>query len=480
MYSRNRIGVILPAQDGTPINDDFISSIPPYVDHIYIVSNDSSSDVVDLSMAVSGSSRISILRSKEKTNGDFLLTPAFVRAVEDKMDVVAVMGGTGVNEARYIPSLIDPIVWGRADLTKVRSMASQGAGVMTDGATTDVQQVIPVSETKITSNYRQLIEALQKNIAISRPVLEVIRDSSENDPEKRILLAIPCFNEYLTIGSLVLRAQSCVNEILVVNDGSTDDTVAIAQRAGAKVLSHPKNLGYGAALNSCFEYARQNDFDVLIIMDGDGQHDPRYIPDFIRALTKKKADIIIGSRSNGQTSGIPLYRRFGMKVLDRFTSLASNTEIHDSQSGFRAYGRKAIEGIRIQNHGMSAGSEILSYVQDQKLKVQEIPIQVRYDIPNTSSMNPLSHGLEVLGNVINLIGYERPMLTFGISGGVATLFGLITGFYAFSIYHTTNRLPYGPSFISGILLVLGILLIVSGLILNTLVQILKRQKIVKA
>ena len=326
-------------------------------------------------------------------------------------------------------------------------------------------------------NYRELLEALRKNMAVSRQVLEVIRDNPEHESKKKILLAIPCYNEMLTIGSIILRGQHYVNEILVVDDGSTDDTVAVAQRAGAKVISHPKNMGYGTALISCFEYARQNDFDALIILDGDGQHDPGDIPDFVRALDQGDSDIVIGSRFLSKRSDIPLYRRFGMKLLDRFTSFASSTDISDSQSGYRAYGRKAIENIRIHNQDMSAGSEILAQIKDNNFQVRQIPIHVRYDVPSTSSQNPLSHGLTVLGNLINLIGYERPMLTFGLSGSVAILLGLIFGFNAFSEYYSTSRLPYGPSFLSGIFLILGLLLVISGLILNTLVQILNRQKI---
>jgi uncharacterized membrane protein YphA (DoxX/SURF4 family) len=166
-----------------------------------------------------------------------------------------------------------------------------------------------------------------------------------------------------------------------------------------------------------------------------------------------------------------------MKLLDKFTSFASATQISDSQSGYRAYGRRAIESIRIHDTDMGAGSEILAQIKENNLKVHEIPIQVRYDVPSASSQNPLSHGLKVLGNLINLIGYERPMLTFGLSGAVAILLGLIFGFNAFSEYYSTSKLPYGPSFMSGIFLILGLLLVISGLILNTLVQIMKRQKI---
>ena len=198
----------------------------------------------------------------------------------------------------------------------------------------------------------------------------------------KTIAAIPCYNEGLAIGSVVLKASRYVDEVLVVDDGSIDDTAEVAEAAGATVVAHGMNNGYGAAIRSCFDYAKQQNADIMVILDGDGQHDPSKIPDFVHALTTNGADIVIGSRflekkKNG--NGIPRYRIAGMKVLNMSTRAAGSIKTTDSQSGYRAYSRKAIEMMRITNPDMfiCAGSEILMQVKDHDLDVVEIPITAR-------------------------------------------------------------------------------------------------------
>ena len=140
----------------------------------------------------------------------------------------------------------------------------------------------------------------------------------------------------------------------------TDYTLPPQGEAGAVVVSHGVNKGYGAAIRSGFNYAKEHGLDVMVILDGGGQHDPSYIPDFIEASKTGKADVVIGSRFLEKNKTIPKYRIVGMKVLNVFTRLVGNMETTDSQSGYRAYSRRAIEKIRLTNHDMGAGSEILT------------------------------------------------------------------------------------------------------------------------
>ena len=292
----------------------------------------------------------------------------------------------------------------------------------------------------------------------------------------KTLAAIPCHDEGLAIGSVVLKARKYVDEVLVVDDGSMDDTVEVAAEAGAVIVSHEVNKGYGAAIRSCFNYAKGDGFEVMVILDGDGQHDPSYIPDFIKAAKTGKADVVIGSRFLEKNKTIPKYRIVGMKVLNVFTGLVGNMETTDSQSGYRAYSRRAIEKIRITNHDMGAGSEILTQVGDCNLNVVEIPIDVRYDIEGTSSKNPVSHGVGVLMDLIRIFEYNRPLHAFGGIGILTLGIGTIIGMWVVQIYDASGRLPFGPALLMILLFIIGTFATFTGIILHSIAQLFDRLK----
>jgi hypothetical protein len=166
-----------------------------------------------------------------------------------------------------------------------------------------------------------------------------------------------------------------------------------------------------------------------------------------------------------------------MKVLDGATKMAGATGITDSQSGFRIYGKKAIEAVHISGNGMSAGSEILIQIAEKNLKIAELPINVRYDIEGTSSQNPLAHGVMVIYRLIGMISYRRPLPAFGIPGFILIIVGFIAGSAAVSQYYSTAKFPFVLSMLCELFVIMGLLLIIGALILNYLVMFVREQKL---
>src|SRR2546429_5298895 len=153
----------------------------------------------------------------------------------------------------------------------------------------------------------------------SAPVPAVLRRAF---PESKILVAIPAFNEGPTIGSVVLKARQFASNVVVVDDGSTDDTAETAALAGAHVIQHARNLGKAMAIRSAWLYAREHAPEAFVLMDGDHQHDPNDIPRHVEKILSGKSDVVIGVRW-GKTSGMPLYRRIGKRELDYAAAAAA-------------------------------------------------------------------------------------------------------------------------------------------------------------
>ena len=154
-----------------------------------------------------------------------------------------------------------------------------------------------------------------------------------------------------------------------------------------------------------------------------------------------------------------------MKVLNLFTRL-HGTKTTDSQSGYRAYSRRAIEKIKITNPDMGAGSEILTQSENYNLKLVEVPINVRYDIENASSKNPVSHGFGVLGWLIRVISESRPLLFFGVAGAVFAIIGLILGVNVLYIANMGREIAVGSALVSVLFIIIGVFSMFTGLILN--------------
>lgn len=282
------------------------------------------------------------------------------------------------------------------------------------------------------------------------------------------IAAMPAYNEAHAIAEVIKGCKKYVDKVVVVDDGSTDSTVDIAESLGAYVIRHETNKGYGAALKNCFETARQLGADAMVIIDSDGQHDPSEIPKLLEPL-KDGFDLVIGSRFvNGNGKNVPIYRKFGMKVLDIATYIAGGLNVTDSQSGYRAYGRRAIESINLNGTDMSAGSEILIQAKDHKLKFTEVEIHCRYDIENCSSEHPFIHGPKVLFRILKDMEYRRPLYYFTVPGMVMASIGFLMGLKFLQDYYLGGYLRFGPTLLMVMLTIIGAFMVFTGIILHAI------------
>ena len=207
---------------------------------------------------------------------------------------------------------------------------------------------------------------------------------------------IPAYNEEVAIGSIVLRTLKYVDNVLLIDDGSDDKTKEVALLAGAHVLTHPTNYGKGVALKSGFDYLKDLDYDIIITIDGDGQHNPDEILEIMRPVLEDGADLVNGSRyMNGPEENTPAYRRVGQQVLDKATNISAGINVTDSQSGFRAFSKRALNCFRFKDTGFGIESEMLADAAEAGYKIVEVPITVRYDV-DSSTKNPVTHGVGVL------------------------------------------------------------------------------------
>jgi glycosyltransferase involved in cell wall biosynthesis len=220
-----------------------------------------------------------------------------------------------------------------------------------------------------------------------------------------VAAAIPAYNEASSIEAIVQAVRSSVDQVIVVDDGSSDETAAIAARAGALVLPHPTNRGKGIAMQTALAWARsQEDLEILVFVDGDGQHEPADVPRFVAAV-RAGSDIVVGSRFLG-TSNVPLYRVFGLHVLSASARLGSGIALTDSQSGYRALSRRAIQEMRLREPRFAIETEMQFEAARSGLSMAEVPIAIRYTGPARRS--PVAHGVSVLLDTIRLTAARRP------------------------------------------------------------------------
>ena len=253
--------------------------------------------------------------------------------------------------------------------------------------------------------------------------------------------------------------------MVVCDDGSSDNTAKEAENSGAHVIVHDENRGKGSALKSLFEHARHSSADIIVTIDGDGQFLPEEIKKLTKPIIEKTSDVVVGYRFDNDTE-MPSYRKIGNKILDHATNIATSIPIRDTQSGFRAYSKNAIELIEFSNDGFTADSEILIDASKHGLRISEEKITVIYDTGRrTSTKNPILHGSSVLGSLIEMILVKHPLKYLGIPGFVIIFCGVLLSSYTISVFNQTALLPIPFALVSIGSLLLGFLLLMTSGIL---------------
>jgi len=292
----------------------------------------------------------------------------------------------------------------------------------------------------------------------------------------KITIGIPAYNEEKNIAGIIARVGKYTDSIIVCDDGSSDMTREISEKLGAVVVTHSKNKGYGAAINSLFLKAKELESDIFVTFDADGQHRIQDIPIVTDAIINDKADVVIGSRFlDTKSEDMPNYRKVGIKIITKVTNLSIKEKLTDSQSGFRAYSKNALEKITPTDEGMGVSTEILIKASNLELKIAEVPIKVNYD-GNTSTHDPVSHGTSVILSTIKFTSIHNPLKFYGIPGIAFLIIGL--GFVAWTvqIYTQSQEIITNVSLIGIGSIVLGAVLLMTAVILFSIVTVISDKK----
>jgi len=311
------------------------------------------------------------------------------------------------------------------------------------------------------------------------PVLEAgtgLEKTAVVEGEPFVVVGIPAFNEEKTIAKVVVEAQKYADRVVVCDDGSVDLTVEIAERLGADVVRHERNLGYGVAVQRLFRCARELGADVLVTLDADGQHDPSEIPLLTKPIVENEADIVIGSRLVDKRLAytMPWYRRAGVKFITRLVNNTSKHGVKDAQSGFRAYNRKSIGTLAVLENGMGVSVEILINARKQGLRIREVSAKCNYEGVENSTRNPVRHGADVVMSIVKLMVEDKPLALLGIPGMLFLVAGAVFGAWMLHIYATEHHIVTNIALASITFILIGFFALSTAITLYAISRLARR------
>ena len=286
-------------------------------------------------------------------------------------------------------------------------------------------------------------------------------------------MGIPAFNEEKNIATIITKLADITDTIIVCNDGSSDLTSDIAEKMGAFVINHEKNLGYGAAIRSIFLKAKELDGDILVTFDADGQHRIEDIEKVTKPIIDQDSDLVIGSRFlDKNETEVPEYRKVGIKVITKITNATIKKQLTDSQSGFRAYSKKVLKELNPSEVGMGISTEILIKASSKNFRISEVPIKVTYS-GDTSTHNPITHGSSVILSTIKFTSIEHPLKFYGIPSVIFFIIGFSFTYLAAQYYTEIGRLNTNLTIVAAGTVLIAVVLLITAILLYSLVSVVR-------
>jgi len=306
----------------------------------------------------------------------------------------------------------------------------------------------------------------------------ITNNSDQSITNKRnavIMAIIPAYDESKNIAKIVSETAKYVTSIIVVDDGSHDNTAELAASMNAKVVRNRHNAGKGAALKRGLVECLKYNPDIVITLDGDGQHDPADIPKLLEPIENEEADMVIGSRYGKSVVNleVPRYRRFGLSFIDFMNKSLVRSPIKDTQSGFRVYAKDVLSMMaHYSSTGFGAETEQLATAELYGLRIVEIPVMVKYrGLDRTSKQNAILQGAHVISTIFHIAVERRPLLFFGTPGVMLMIAALSVTVIVAQLYTRSTYFSVPLTLIALGFVVLGFMLILISLVLYELKRI---------
>jgi len=266
--------------------------------------------------------------------------------------------------------------------------------------------------------------------------------------KSKIIAGIPAYNAEGTIAKVILLTKQYVDKVIVCDQGSSDMTSDISKALGAEVIKHNENLGYGAALTTLFEKAREEGAIAMITLDGDGKHNPKDIPKLLEPVTDGEADIVVG-----------------LGLLD--FAHKNKAPISDVESTFKAYNKKAIESISEIVKLIDSDIEILAKAKEAGLKIKEMPTVIprKEDVPKGSIHNPIRRGVDMILSRVKYLSVKFPLLFYGLPGLLSLIVSAVFWSWTLDSYMRTGAVMTNVVLIAVATVIVGLMLMMSSIML---------------